>query len=150
MCVLAAQSCLTLCDPVAHQAPLSVEFSRQEYWSGLPCPSSRGCSQATDPTHVSCVSCTAGGFFTAESSGNFIAHIQSLTMSTKQMFVSSKPLRCHSQSNDRDNDNSFPPNSLLPDLSRILPSIDSHLSHQQWQCDHKACHIKYLRGSPYK
>ena len=24
---------------VAHQAPLSVEFSRQEYWSGLPCPS---------------------------------------------------------------------------------------------------------------
>ena len=23
---------------VVHQAPLSVEFSRQEYWSGLPCP----------------------------------------------------------------------------------------------------------------
>ena len=33
------QSCLTLCDPpwtVAHQAPLSMEFSRREYWSGLP------------------------------------------------------------------------------------------------------------------
>ena len=33
--VLAVQSCLTLCDPiayVAHQAPLSVGFSRQEYW----------------------------------------------------------------------------------------------------------------------
>ena len=31
----------TLCDPwtVAPQAPLSVEFSRQEYWSGLPFPS---------------------------------------------------------------------------------------------------------------
>ena len=30
-------SCPTLCDPmyVAHQAPLSMEFSRQEYWSGL-------------------------------------------------------------------------------------------------------------------
>ena len=25
---------------VAHQAPLSMEFSRQEYWSGLPVPSS--------------------------------------------------------------------------------------------------------------
>ena len=25
--------------PVALQAPLSMEFSRQEYWSGLPCPS---------------------------------------------------------------------------------------------------------------
>ena len=23
---------------VAHQAPLSMEFSRQKYWSGLPCP----------------------------------------------------------------------------------------------------------------
>ena len=26
----------------AHQAPLSVGFSRQEYWSGLPCPSPGG------------------------------------------------------------------------------------------------------------
>ena len=32
------QSCPTLCDPwtVAHQAPPSMGFSRQEYWSGLP------------------------------------------------------------------------------------------------------------------
>ena len=39
--VLVAQLCPTLCDPwtVAHQAPLSMEFSRQEYWSGLPFPS---------------------------------------------------------------------------------------------------------------
>ena len=36
-----AQSCPTLCDPwtVACQAPLSMGFSRQEYWSGLPFPS---------------------------------------------------------------------------------------------------------------
>ena len=25
--------------PVAHEAPLSMEFPRQEYWSGSPCPS---------------------------------------------------------------------------------------------------------------
>ena len=33
-----AQSCPTLCDPwtVAHQAPPSMGFSRQKYWSGLP------------------------------------------------------------------------------------------------------------------
>ena len=33
-----AQSCPTLCTPctVAYQVPLSLEFSRQEYWSGLP------------------------------------------------------------------------------------------------------------------
>ena len=42
VCVLVARSCPTLCNPmdcVAHQAPLSIEFSRQEYWSGLPFPS---------------------------------------------------------------------------------------------------------------
>ena len=35
------QSCPSLCDPwtAAHQAPLSMEFPRQEYWSGLPFPS---------------------------------------------------------------------------------------------------------------
>ena len=39
--VWVAQSCPTLCDPwtVAHQALLSVEFSRHEYWSWLPFPS---------------------------------------------------------------------------------------------------------------
>ena len=39
--VRVAQSCPTLCDPwtVAHQALLSVEFSRHEYWSWLPFPS---------------------------------------------------------------------------------------------------------------
>ena len=32
------QSCPTLCDPIdgSHQAPLSLGFSRQEHWSGLP------------------------------------------------------------------------------------------------------------------
>ena len=35
------QSCPTLCNPMmaAHQAPPSLGFSRQEYWSGLPFPS---------------------------------------------------------------------------------------------------------------
>ena len=37
-----AQSYPTLCDPmdsIAQQVPLSMEFSRQEYWSGVPFPS---------------------------------------------------------------------------------------------------------------
>ena len=36
-----AQLCPTLCNrcTVAYQAPLSMGFSRQEYWSGLPFPS---------------------------------------------------------------------------------------------------------------
>ena len=39
---LVAKSCLTLATPwtVAHQAALSMGFFRQEYWSGLPFPSS--------------------------------------------------------------------------------------------------------------
>ena len=39
--VLVTRSCPTLCDPsdcIVHQASLSMEFSRQEYWSGLPFP----------------------------------------------------------------------------------------------------------------
>ena len=34
------QSCPTLCDSTewGRQAPVSMGFSRQEYWSGLPCP----------------------------------------------------------------------------------------------------------------
>ena len=38
---LVTQMCPTLCNPmdyIACQAPLSMEFSRQEYWSGLPFP----------------------------------------------------------------------------------------------------------------
>ena len=40
---LVAKSCPTLVTPwtVAHQAPLSTGFSRQEYWSGLSFPSKK-------------------------------------------------------------------------------------------------------------
>ena len=50
---------------VACQAPLSIGFSRQEYWSGLPCPPP---GDLPDPRDRTCVSCTAGGFFTTEPS----------------------------------------------------------------------------------
>ena len=35
------QLCLTLCDPIDSSLPgsLTLEFSRQEHWSGLPLPS---------------------------------------------------------------------------------------------------------------
>ena len=55
MCTLL---CQTLCDlwTVAHQAPLSMRFSRQEYWSGLTFPS---------PSDLLQVSHIAGRFFTS-------------------------------------------------------------------------------------
>ena len=51
---------------VSRQAPLSVGFFRQEYWSGFAMPSSRGSSRLRNQTHASCI---AGGFFTSESPG---------------------------------------------------------------------------------
>ena len=40
-CFLSCFSCVCLCATlwtIAYQSPLSMGFSRQEYWSGLPCP----------------------------------------------------------------------------------------------------------------
>ena len=55
--VLVDQSCLTLCNPMycSLPAPLSMGFSRQEYWSGLPCPPPGGSSRPWDQTQVSCI-----------------------------------------------------------------------------------------------
>jgi len=51
---------------VARQAPLSIGFSRQEYWSGLPFPSQGDLPRSgIEPTSPS----LAGGFFTAEPPG---------------------------------------------------------------------------------
>ena len=46
---------------VAHQAPLFIGFSRQEYWSWVPFLSPRGSSWPRDRTRVSCI---VGRFFT--------------------------------------------------------------------------------------
>ena len=55
MCVLVVQSCLTLWDPwtVARQTPLSMVFSRQEYWEWVSSSFSRGSSWPRDQTWVS-------------------------------------------------------------------------------------------------
>ena len=63
--VLAAREYVHACKiVVAHQAPLSMEFSRQAYWSGLPFPSP---GDLPDPgtERASLMSLAlAGGFFT--------------------------------------------------------------------------------------
>ena len=50
----------------AHQAPLFMEFSRQEYWSGLPFPS---LGDPLDPGIEPASPALAGGFFTTEPPG---------------------------------------------------------------------------------
>ena len=56
---------LALCDPMDYsQAPLSMGFSRQEYWSGLPCPPLGDLpNPGIKPTSLTCP-VLAGGFFT--------------------------------------------------------------------------------------
>ena len=51
---------------VARQAPLSMGFSRQEYWSGLPRPPP---GDLSDPGIELASPALAGGFFTAGPSG---------------------------------------------------------------------------------
>ena len=51
---------------VALQAPLSIEFSRQEYWSGLPCPFPGKSCRSRDQAQVSHI---AGVLFTSEPPG---------------------------------------------------------------------------------
>ena len=53
MKVKVAQSCLTLCDPMV---PLSLEFSRPEYWSGSLL---QGIVSTQEPNPASLVSCIA-------------------------------------------------------------------------------------------
>ena len=59
---LVTKSCLTLTTPwtVSHQAPLTMGFSRQEYWSGFPSPGDR-----PDPvTEPGSAALQVGFFFT--------------------------------------------------------------------------------------
>ena len=48
---------------VARQAPLSMEFSRQEYWRGLPFPSPGDLPDPVIETMSPASSAMAGGFF---------------------------------------------------------------------------------------
>ena len=79
----------------AHQAPLSTAFSRQEYWSGLPCPPP---ADLPDPgiERTSLVSpAPAGGFFTTSTTWeahaslgwhnfHFLAHFHFLSPFTER------------------------------------------------------------------
>ena len=65
-CALLLQFCPTLCDPVDCMKPLSIGFSRQESWSGLPCPPPGDLPEPGTEPAFSRISCIADGFFTPE------------------------------------------------------------------------------------
>jgi len=72
LCAKLLQSCPTLCDPID---PLSMGFSRQEYWRGLPCPSSVD-SPDLGSEPVSFMSpALAVGFFTTGATWEFLNYL---------------------------------------------------------------------------
>ena len=59
-----AQWCPALCNPMDHQAPLFVDFSRQEYWNGFPFPTPEDLPSPQIEIVSLASSVVAGGFFT--------------------------------------------------------------------------------------
>ena len=109
---LVAQSCRLIATPwtVARQAPLSLEFSRQEYCSGLPFPSSEdlphpgiepqvSALQADFITiwatreyiHTQCVCVYLSIYIYAAMSLSVSVHLRSCTVNFKSLFVSAFP-----------------------------------------------------------
>ena len=70
-CVLVAQLCLTLCDPMdcspPHFSVQGILQARILEWIAM--PFSKGSSLPRDQTNVSCTACMAGGFSTTEPLG---------------------------------------------------------------------------------
>ena len=66
---------------IALQAPLSMQFSRQDYWSGLP-PSSKGSSWPRGWTWVSYISCISKQVFVFTTSATWKALVSFLLHST--------------------------------------------------------------------
>ena len=82
---------------VAHQAPLSKVFSRQEYWSGLPCPPPGDCPRpGTEPVSLASPA-MAGGFFTTESPAreHTITHQLTRHIGVSCAVYFSLPTSCH-------------------------------------------------------
>ena len=64
VCCLVAKLHLTLCDPTdPRQAPLSMGFPRQEYWSGLLFPSAGDLPDPGNKSESLTSPVSAGGFF---------------------------------------------------------------------------------------
>ena len=66
LCAKSMLSCPTLCDSrvVAYQAPVSMGFSRQGHWSGLPFPSPGDLPDPGIKLQSLMSPALAGGFFT--------------------------------------------------------------------------------------
>ena len=85
-CVLSHFSHVRLCATLwtaACQAPLSMEFSREEYWTGLPCPPPGHLPDlGMEPTSLMSAA-LAGGFFTTSATREAQKQLESLLKEVK-------------------------------------------------------------------
>ena len=84
---------------VAHQASLSMGFSRQRILEGIAVPFSRGTSQPKDRTLVSCI---AGRFFTIWATGKSVCFTMFLHLLKNQYnHIVLRTVRDHWETNDQ-------------------------------------------------
>ena len=76
---------------IAHQAPLSMRFPRQEYWGRLPFPSPGDLPDPGIKPHITCI---ASGFFTAEPLEGVDAWVQIVAVTLTVIF-SNSPTSLH-------------------------------------------------------
>ena len=95
---------------VSHQAPLSMRFSRQEYWSGLPCPPPGDLSDPGIESAFLTSPALVGGFFTTSATWEAAAAAAAAAASLQSCLTLCDPI-------DRS-----PPGSAIPGIlqARIL------------------------------
>ena len=74
---------------IAHQAPLSMGFSRQEDWRRLSCPLPGESSQPRDGTQDSCI---AGRFFTIQTTREALTTVEMLNLESPWLWLTRRVL----------------------------------------------------------
>ena len=105
---------------IAHQSPLSMVFSKQGYWRGLPCPPPGRSSQPRGWTWASCTSCLAGILFTLSHLGsplfewmdyNCFIYLFQFSSVAQSCLTLCDPMDCSTPG--------FPVHHQLPELAQI-------------------------------
>ena len=131
---------------VAHQAPLTMGFSRQEYWSGMPILSPEDSSWPRDRTRVSCL---AGRFFTIWAAGKTYCRVDL----KKQRYSAAAAAKSHqSCSTLCDPIDGSPPGSPIPGIlqTRILEWVAISFSNAwKWKVKVKSLSHVQLSATPW-
>ena len=119
---------------VAHQAPLSIGFSRQEYWSGLPCPSPDDLPTPGIESASLMSPASAGGLFTSSTTQEAcILRAEKMVL----LALLSRLLQVYSHSNCVINWSFCPIPQLPRCISPCLPH--PHLTYCFFSCKEKSC-----------